>query len=377
MARRIEAGRGSTGSALLLDSAPFDSSNDSGPVLTKPPSRLGGTAVGDFGGNYRCTFHSGLRNSSEHRPGYSLLPHLYQDAPKIAFLIASGQIPSEVYCRFRKSNFTLMNPRLQYQIRGWAYWAKCLNPLRNTIAIGDLPLGLRMRAYKRDAVGRGLYRRKVHEPTLTKFLLTRFANSAGTNFIDVGANIGYFSCLLAKLAGPDGKVLAVDPEPQNLKLLEQNIKINNLSNVVVRSCALGAREGSAMLGLYKASTRGRPSILDKDAKARIHVPVRTLDDVARHSGKNVSWWSLVKIDVEGYEGFVLDGAREILPRIETLVMEFSPASLKKAGGDPTTTLEILTNRFSRLYRIESAGLVEIAANDCLKNDSQMELVFER
>jgi hypothetical protein len=82
-----------TWGALLLDSAPPDSSDDSGPVLTKPPSRLGGTAVGDFGGKTCCTFRSGLRSSSEHRPGYSLLPHLYQDAPKIAFPNAGGQIP--------------------------------------------------------------------------------------------------------------------------------------------------------------------------------------------------------------------------------------------------------------------------------------------
>ncbi len=80
------------GGALLLDSAPSDSSDDSGPVLAKPPSRLGGTAFGDFGGKYCCTFHSGLRSSSEHRPGYSLLPHLYQDALKIALPSANGQI---------------------------------------------------------------------------------------------------------------------------------------------------------------------------------------------------------------------------------------------------------------------------------------------
>src|SRR6266851_4651381 len=130
-----------------------------------------------------------------------------------------------------------MNARLQYEIRGWAYWAKCLNPLRNTITIEDLPLALHLQAYKRDAVGRGLYRRKVHEPSLTKFLLTRFANSEEKNFIDVGANIGYFSCLMSKLAGPAGKVLAIEPEPQNLKLLEQNIGINDLTNVMVYSCA--------------------------------------------------------------------------------------------------------------------------------------------
>ncbi len=270
-----------------------------------------------------------------------------------------------------------MNARLQYEIRGWAYWAKCLNPLRNTISIDGLPLGLRLRAYKRDAVGRGLYRRKVHEPNLTQLLLTRFADSGEKNFIDVGANIGYFSCLMSKLAGPAGTVLAIEPEPQNLKLLEWNIKINNVKNATIHRCALGASQGSAMLGLYKPSNRGRHSLLEKNAKSRIEVPVGTLDNVARNSGKNVGSWSLVKIDVEGYEGFVIDGAKETLPRIETLVMEFSPALQKDAGGDPTSTLRILSGHFSRIYRMEKANLVQVAVKDCLESDNQMELVFER
>src|SRR6202790_1051822 len=243
-----------------------------------------------------------------------------------------------------------MNARLQYELRGWAYWAKCLNPLRNTITIENLPLGLRLRAYKRDAVGRGLFRRKIHEPNLTKLLLNRFANSAENNFIDVGANIGYFSCLMSKLAGPSGKVLAIEPEPQNLKLLEQNIQLNRLTNMLVHPYDLGASEGSAMLGFYKPSNRGRHSLLDRDAKSQIKVPVRTLDDIVRNSGTNVTSWSLVKIDVEGYESSVIDGATETLPRIETLVMEFSPALLKKAGADPAAILSIPTVRFSRIHR---------------------------
>jgi FkbM family methyltransferase len=200
---------------------------------------------------------------------------------------------------------------------------------------------------------------------------------AKRNFIDVGANIGYFSCLLSKLAGPAGKVLAIEPEPQNFKLLEQNLGINHLTNVVVHPCALGPTAGSAMLGLYKPSNRGRHSILETNAKSRIKVPVRTLDDVAKNSGKNVSSWSLAKIDVEGYEAFVIDGANETLPRIETLVMEFSPALLKKAGGYPASTLHILSGHFSRIYRIENASLVKVTAQDCLGSDNQMELIFER
>jgi FkbM family methyltransferase len=270
-----------------------------------------------------------------------------------------------------------MNARLQYEIRGWAYWAKCLNPLRDTITIKNLPLGLQLHAYKRDAVGRGLFRRKLHEPNLTKLLLDRFSNSAARNFIDVGANIGYFSCLMSKLAGPGGKVLAIEPEPQNLALLDENIKINHLTNVAVLPCALGARKATAMLGLYKPSNRGRHSLLENAAKSRIEVQVRTLDDVASSPGINVNSWSLVKIDVEGYEGFVIEGAEETLPRIETLVMEFSPALLKNAGGDPALILRILTGFFSRIYRIENADLIRVDAEDCLRNENQMELVFEQ
>lgn len=270
-----------------------------------------------------------------------------------------------------------MNPRLQYEIRGWAYWAKCLNPLRNTITIKNLPLGLQLRAYKRDAVGRGLYRRKIHEPNLTNLLLSRFAGSAQRNFIDVGANIGYFSCLLSKLAGPAGKVLAIEPEPQNLKLLEENIETNHLTNVVIYPCALGASEGSALLGLYKPSNRGRHSILETNVKSRIQVPVRTLDDLAKDSGTAGQSWSLVKIDVEGYEGFVIEGAKDTLPRIETLVMEYSPALLKKAGTDPASFLHTISTHFSRIYRVEATDLVKVSLEDCLASEAQVEMVFDR
>lgn len=270
-----------------------------------------------------------------------------------------------------------MNERVQYEIRGWAYWAKCLNPLRSTISIQDLPLGLQLRAYKCDAVGRGLYRRKIHEPALTRWLLGRFADPATRNFIDVGANIGYFTCLMGKLAGAGGSVLAVEPEPQNFSLLRQNIALNKLPNVSAHQCALGAQEGTAMLGLYKAANRGRHSLLDSQAKNRVEVPVEPLDRLVRKANPNIASWSLMKIDVEGYEGFVLDGARETLPRVETLVMEYSPALLRSAGRDPAATLRMLTSNFSRISRIDANGVTPVTAEDCLRDERQVELVFDR
>jgi FkbM family methyltransferase len=240
-----------------------------------------------------------------------------------------------------------------------------------------LPLGLQLRAYKRDAVGRGLYRRKIHEPALTNLLLARFADSSPRNFIDVGANIGYFTCLMAQLAQPGGSVLAIEPEPQNFALLEENIKLNRLSNVSAVRCATGASEGTAKLGLYKTANRGRHSLLDSQSKNQIEVPVKTLDELVRSAGPIGKWWSLLKIDVEGYEAFVLDGAKETLPRVETLVMEYSPALLRSAGRDPAEILRTLTAHFSRISRIGAVELVRVTEEDCLRNEKQVELVFDR
>jgi FkbM family methyltransferase len=266
---------------------------------------------------------------------------------------------------------------LEYKIRGLAYWFECLNPLRTTIRINELPLGLQLHSYKRDALGRGLYRRRCHEPGLTKLLLTRFAGTTESSFIDVGANIGYFSCLMSKLAGPTGKVLAIEPEPNNLKLLKNNVRINNLTNVEIHACASGASEGSAKLGLYKSINRGRHSMVDLDMKSIIEVPIRKLDDLTRKSGDGPNSWSLVKIDVEGYEAFVIDGANETLSRTEILVIEYSPQFLRKAGVDPASLFDTLSKNFSRIFRIENADLVEVTVGDCLGSETQAELVFER
>jgi hypothetical protein len=132
-----------------------------------------------------------------------------------------------------------------------------------------------------------------------------------------------------------------------------------------------------MLGLYKSSNRGRHSILETDAKSHIKVPVRTLDDLAKERGTSIKSWSLAKIDVEGYEGFVIAGAKETLPRIETLVMEFSPALLKKAGTDPASLLRTLSAHFSRMYRIGVTDLARVTVEECLGSENQVELLFER
>ena len=267
-----------------------------------------------------------------------------------------------------------MPNRLQYELRGLAYWAECANPFRRTVTARHLPLGLRIDGYKRDAVGRGLYRRRIHEPTLTRYILGKYTE--GGNFLDVGANIGYFSCLFGKLAGPRGTVVAIEPEPQNNALLRRNIAKNDLTNVMVHACALGAQDGTAPMGIYKAANRGRHSLVDTaHFRNTIEVPVCRLDDVVR--GANISSWALLKIDVEGYEPFVLQGAADTLSRTESLVLEYAPEDWRKAGAEPAALFEQLAVHFVHVQRFDGDTVVETTAAECLRSDVKRELLFRR
>jgi FkbM family methyltransferase len=269
-----------------------------------------------------------------------------------------------------------MHPRLRYELRGLAYWAECANPFRNTVTARHLPLGLRLQGYKRDCVGRGLYRRGQHEPGLTKYLLETYSNSPGGNFLDVGANIGYFSCLLGKLADSNGKVISIEPEPQNRQLLETNLRNNRLTNVTVHACAVGAQDSTAKMGIYKSANRGRHSLIDLEpCKEFIEVPVRRLDDLLQHSG--ISTWTLMKMDVEGFEPFVFAGAPETLSRTESLALEFAPDYWKKSNTDPSTVFQALGKYFSRIDRFHGLDLQPITAAECARSEITLDLLLRR
>jgi FkbM family methyltransferase len=267
-----------------------------------------------------------------------------------------------------------MNQRLLYELRGWAYWAECANPFRNTVTARRLPLGLRMEGYRRDAVGRGLYRRGVHEPGPTKFVLDTFSNAQGKSFLDVGANIGYFSCLFAKLAGPQGKVVSIEPEPRNRHLLERNLRTNGLTNVQVLACAAGAATATARMGLYKAANRGRHSLVDLEpCKEFTEVPVRRLDDLLQDAAVNS--WAAMKLDAEGSEPFILEGAQQTLAHTELLLMEYAPTYWKKAGFEPAAVFQKLLPYFSKMHRFEGTEMVPTTAEACSRTDRTYDLVL--
>jgi FkbM family methyltransferase len=134
----------------------------------------------------------------------------------------------------------------------------------------------------------------------------------GTTAIDVGANVGLHTVVLACAVGPSGKVLAFEPEPSNVRRLTENVDSNHFTNVEIHPVAIADLAGQSALhlasdGLYHSTGalyEGR--VVGRD----IRVPTRTLDEVWKGAGCPTV--SFVKIDTEGTELSVLQGAERLL-----------------------------------------------------------------
>ena len=146
----------------------------------------------------------------------------------------------------------------------------------------------------------------------------------GDVVIDVGSHIGTEAVPLAKRLGPEGILVAFEPQLEMYRLLAMNMALNGLDNVHTVHSAVGDVAGSIALpavdykndGNYGAMTlRGRSLLGEGEAVAATVVPVVTLDD----SFPNLPACRLIRLDVEGMEAFVLKGGQELIRRCRPLL----------------------------------------------------------
>lgn len=144
---------------------------------------------------------------------------------------------------------------------------------------------------------------------------------AGDTFVDVGANIGYFSLLASKLIGSSGRVFAFEPLPNLVAQIMYNTHLNDLHNIKINQVAAGAERKKLKLSIMPGNIGGSSLVKDIPFGGSEVVDVAPLDEEIAV----VSRVDLMKIDVEGYEYEVLVGARKILSTYKpTLILEFSP-----------------------------------------------------
>ncbi|MBU3925958.1 FkbM family methyltransferase, partial [Patescibacteria group bacterium] len=152
----------------------------------------------------------------------------------------------------------------------------------------------------------------------------------GMIFVDIGANIGYFSLVSAKLVGDQGQVYAFEPDPDNFNLLEKNIKANNYKNIIAVNKAVSNKSGKARLYLEPDNLCAHSLVAKNDNKF-VEVETVILDEFLKDKKIDV-----IKIDVEGFEPVVLEGMKNIIKNNDkiSIITEFYPEAIKKAGYSP-------------------------------------------
>jgi len=160
-------------------------------------------------------------------------------------------------------------------------------------------------------------------------LITRLIKP-GMRIIDVGANIGYYMLMFRHLVGEQGEVICVEPSPENLIELRKNITENPFTNIELHEVAIGSEEGTV-------SVRGGiNSGVVKDGAGIASVELRTLDSLTE------SAVDFVKIDVDGYEGQVLEGALPLLRRDHPILyLEVHPHMIPRFGYSVRKLLNLI------------------------------------
>jgi FkbM family methyltransferase len=187
------------------------------------------------------------------------------------------------------------------------------------------------------------------ESWLTQFMARTVRR--GTVAIDVGANFGYYSLLLADLVGPDGRLFAIEPNPDVAALLRRSIALNGLApQTSVCECAAGAEDGTtATLFVPEREPKNAAIVAEPPAGAgrRHRVAVRRLDAIVGDASVG-----FVKIDAEGAEEDVIEGMAGIFARCRPdMVLEFNAARY----ADPAAFLDRVISLYGTLRHVGYDG----------------------
>lgn len=190
-----------------------------------------------------------------------------------------------------------------------------------------------------DYIDKWLYTGGDFEPHIKRIIVAHL--KSGDNFLDIGANIGYFSLIAAKKVSQNGKVFSFEPNPIIHQRLLRNINLNHCQNITVYKKALSNTNGFIE---FKTPTNelqnsGRSSFRNIEENFKVlEVETIQLDTIL----DELPSIGLVKIDIEGAEYLALEGMRKFLNRDRPkIIMELSDVFLKQLGSSAEQTLKFL------------------------------------
>lgn len=220
---------------------------------------------------------------------------------------------------------------------------------RNDIVLVNLPtFKLFCRSSDLD-VGRQIIHTQSFEPYVASTL--KDILKSGDVFVDLGANIGYFSLMASTLVGPIGKIISFEPNVRNVGLFYASIIENNIKNIVVMPVA-----ASDTAQIHKLQSFGSNGFLGAPTPSQSgvqYIQSVVLDEILF----SVPRIDAIKMDIEGFEPFALRGMLKLIEKHKPIIVtEFSPWHIKhRCGRPPQEYLDTLTAIGYRLAIIESSG----------------------
>lgn len=222
-----------------------------------------------------------------------------------------------------------------------------------------------------------------YDNDVTRFLVG--ATRKETTFIDVGANFGFFTCLMARLC-PDGKVIGIEADSRIHGILRDNIAANGLSDVALAVHAAAGNSDSPMTLFRRVTRPGNTSIVYMDEGfteslgeppvEKFEVATIRIDDVVRNFDLPVD---IIKIDVEGAEPLVIQGASKTIQQNSSirLILEWSPGQIQCAGFDVSLFADTLVGFGLKAYTLQGGEPAPISLSELKTLPYQSGVLFQR
>lgn len=181
-----------------------------------------------------------------------------------------------------------------------------------------------------------------------------------SSFIDIGCNIGYYSCLFGT-RNIGKRLLAIDPNPAMIERAKENLNLNNVFNYKMLNCGIGERKGMLQLNVprFRHSLSSFAYVPEKGGPSEaIEAEIRPLHEVIVEYSIDASF---VKIDTEGFEYAVFCGlSEEAIAKIRFVLFELAASNLRQTGNSPSDifSLPVLTSFDVYIVKDDEGGFIE-------------------
>ncbi|WP_328537548.1 FkbM family methyltransferase [Streptomyces sp. NBC_00344] len=218
--------------------------------------------------------------------------------------------------------------------------------------VSEARFGARFAVDTQDLIQRYLYMFGGWEPNMTHWLKNRLR--PGDTFVDVGANIGYFSVLASRLVGSTGQVAAIEASPAFHRRLLQNARLNECDNIRAVNTAVADTRKLLTFVLASSSNMGANSIVPYEGTAESTFETEALPLAEVLRTEEITTARVIKIDVEGAEGSAIRGLLPVIDQLRPdaeITTEVTPHRMTQLGDSVDELLGAMKRRGFHVYRM--------------------------